>query len=153
MRTDIITGLALCTLLLAAPTTAVADQVSLDQIVVEAQRVRAEAREVSQLLRAKRPDFTLVNQRVDTLHAHARALTQSLESFETDAAGLRPTQAEALDRARTAGALLSVMLSNKTSMLSDVETAGRQRSLLRAKAEGIARRAAIVEAQLARVRG
>jgi len=54
--------------------------------------------------------------------------------------------------ARAATDTLLVLLSNKATMLADTDGATRQRSLLRAKADGIAKRAGIIEKQMARLR-
>jgi hypothetical protein len=125
---------------------------SFDQIAADAQRVRVEAQEVKQLLRAGKPDFALVQQRLQTLDTHAQALRQSMDGVDASAADLTAPRKAALDRARAATDTLMVLLSNKTTMLADTDNAARQRSLLRAKADGIAKRAGIVEKQMARLR-
>ena len=78
---------------------------------------------------APRPpaDLGLVDQRMETLEAHARALQASVAAF--DASTLPAPQREAFDRARVASDLLQVMLANKVAMLADQERASRNRSL------------------------
>lgn len=141
-------GLALGMLVSSASANTVA---TFDQIAAEAQKVRVEAQEVKQLLKAKKPDFALVQQRLDALETHAQALRQSMSAVDA-AAAMTPAQTAALERARAATDTLLVMLDNKATMLADAEAATRQRGLLRAKADGIAKRAGIVEKQMAQLR-
>jgi hypothetical protein len=58
---------------------------TLDQIAADAQRVRVEAQEVKQLLRSGKPDFALVQQRLQTLETHAQALRQSMDGVDASA--------------------------------------------------------------------
>lgn len=125
---------------------------SFDQIAADAQRVRVEAQEMKQLLRSGKPDFALVQQRLQTLDTHAQALRQSMDGVEASDAEMTAPHKDALKRARAATDTLMAMLSNKATLLADTDSAARQRSLLRAKADGIAKRAGIVEKQMARLR-
>ncbi|WP_291989362.1 hypothetical protein [Luteitalea sp.] len=150
MRHCVIAGLAASALLITCPIT-VLSQTTAGAIAASAQRLRTEALEVTHLLRASRPDFVAVNGKADALQSHAKALTQSLESFEASVGTLAARQASALDRARAAGATLAIILSNKASILSDGDASGRRRSLLRAKAEAVAKRADIVATEMTRV--
>jgi hypothetical protein len=123
-----------------------------DQIAADAQRVRVEAQEVRQLLRSGQPDFALVQQRLQTLERHAQALRQSMDGLDASAVETSDRHKAALERARAATETLLVILNNKATMLADTDSAARQRSLLRAKADGIAKRAGIVEKQMAQLR-
>lgn len=140
--------------LAAAPAPAAAESRSaFDQIIADAQRVRQEAQDVKQLLRSRDADQAVVLQRVSVLETHAQALKASIGSLNAADAGLNSTQLAAVERARAATDTLLVLLQNKTAMLADAEQMARQRSLLRAKAEGIVARARMVEQQMARARG
>lgn len=155
MTTQRLTAFALGVLLAAAPLAAFgADTTTtLEQIVTDAGRVRSEAQEMRQLLRAKAPDFALVQQRLTTLDSHATALKRSLDAFEASGEAMTPMQRAAFDRARAATDTLHVLLSHKTTMLADTAVAMRNRGLLRAQADGIARRADMVQQHILRVRG
>jgi hypothetical protein len=140
--------------LAAAPVPAAAESRSaFDQIIADAQRVRLEAQDVKQLLRSRDADQAVVLQRVSVLETHAQALKASIGSLDAAEAGLNSTQLAAVERARAATDTLLILLQNKTAMLADAEQMARQRSLLRAKAEGIVFRARLVEQQMARARG
>ena len=140
--------------LAAAPAPAAAESRSaFDQIIADAQRVRQEAQDVKQLLRSRDADQAVELQRVSVLETHAQALKASIGSLNAAEAGLTSTQMAAVERARAATDTLLVLLQNKTAMLADAEQMARQRSLLRAKAEGIVARARMVEQQMARARG
>ena len=133
MRHLMMTGLALTLMLPAAPAAAATDtRATVDQIVSDAQKVRAEALDIKQLLRASRPDLEQVQQRLATLAAHADALDQAMDGFDVAAAHLTPAQRAAFDRARSATDTLLAMLANKTTMLADAEAAMKIRGLLRA---------------------
>ncbi len=140
--------------LAAAPAPAAAESRSaFDQIIADAQRVRQEAQDVKQLLRSRDADQAVVLQRVSVLETHAQALKASISGFNAAEAGLTSTQLAAVERARAATDTLLILLQNKTAMLADAEKMERQRSLLRAKADGIVARAKMVEQQMARARG
>ena len=154
MQNLMMTGLALIAMLSAAPAAAAATdtRATVDQIVSDAQKVRAEALDIKQLLRASQPDLEQVQQRLATLSVHADALKQAMDGFDVAGANLTAAQRAAFDRARAATDTLRVLLANKTTMMADAEAARKNRGLLRAKADGIAKRADIVEQQLTPLR-
>ncbi len=125
---------------------------AVEQVITEASRVSTEAQEIRQLLRSGRPDVELVRQRVAALETHAASLKEAIATADAAGTTLTPVQAEALARARRASDTLRVLLANKASMLQDGESVRKNRGLLRAKAEGIARRADIVRQQMGQVR-
>jgi uncharacterized coiled-coil DUF342 family protein len=152
MRNLMMIGLALTVMLSAAPAAATDTRATVDQIVSDAQKVRAEALDIKQLLRASRPDLEQVQERLATLSTHADALKQAMDGFDVDGANLTAAQRAAFDRARAATDTLRVLLANKTTMIADAEAAMKNRGLLRAKADGIAKRADIVQQQLTQLR-
>jgi hypothetical protein len=154
MRNLMMIGLALTVMLSAAPAAAAATdtRATVDQIVSDAQKVRAEALDIKQLLRASQPDLEQVQQRLAALSTHADALKQAMDGFDVDGANLTAAQRAAFDRARAATDTLRVLLANKTTIIADAEAARKNRSLLRAKADGIAKRADIVQQQLTQLR-
>jgi len=154
MRNLMMTGLALTVMLSSAPAAAAATdtRATVDQIVSDAQKVRAEALDIKQLLRASRPDLEQVQQRLATLTTHADALRQAMDGFDADGADLTDAQRAALDRARAATGALGALLANKTTMIAGADAATKNRNLLRAKADAIAKRATIVEQQVMQLR-
>lgn len=140
-------------LLWATPPAAIADtRGSFDQVVADAQKIRTEALDVKRLLKDKAADPTAVAQRVAMLEEHAKSLKAALASLQGDQT-LTPSQRAAVDRAMGATEPMIVLLNNKLSLLADADKAAKQRTLLRGKADGIAKRAQMVERQITAVIG
>lgn len=140
-------------LLWATPPAAFADaRGSFDQAVADAQKIRTEALDVKRLLKDKSSDPTAVAERMATLEAHATSLKAALVSLQGDQT-LTPSQRAAVDKAMAATEPMIVILNNKLSLLADADKAAKQRTLLRGKADGIAKRAQMVERQIAAVIG
>lgn len=135
----------------AAPVAASNNSEAFDRVMADAERVRTEAREVKQMLKDRNPNFALVHERLGFLESHAQSLKATLSGVDT--AGLSGTQHAALKRARSAAETLIVVLANKSTILNDAGKAEKQRGLLRGKADAIAKRADIVEEQVAILRG
>jgi hypothetical protein len=76
-----------------------------------------------------------------------------MATIDVDTMSLIPADRVSLERARAAGDALGALLQNKAALLADPVRAERDRRLIRAKAEGIAKRAEVVEDQVSRVRG
>ena len=155
MKRHALAAFALSALFTAAPLAALTTDTSaaLEQIVTNAQRVRAEAQDIRQRLRAKAPDFTDVHQRMSTLQTHADTLKQSFSAFDVAGAQFTEPQKAAFERARGATDVMHVLLANKTNMLADAAENTRNRTSLGAQAESIAKRAEMVQQQVARIRG
>lgn len=148
MHTVLFNAIAAAVVLATAPAVAAASP-SIDQIVAEAQTVRAEAREVKQLLKDRHADPAMVQQRLQVIETHARSLQSAIATVRESTTALTSTQVAALERAQAAAETLLVLLTNKSTMVADATAFQRQRGLLRAKADGIAQRAQIVERQMA----
>jgi hypothetical protein len=151
MRTLAVTSLTAVALLAAAPPS-VAASPSIDQIVADAQKVRIEAREVKALLKDRAADPVVVQQRLTVIEAHAQSLKSAIAAMRASDTSLTSTQVAALERAQAAAETLLVLLDNKSTMVADAAEFQRKRGLLRAKADGIAQRAEIVEKQMAVLR-
>lgn len=147
MRTLMLTALAAAYLTFAPAPAAAGDY---DQILADARAVRTEAEEVRLLLKHKAADQVVLQQRLDVIGQHARSLKDAVHALDTT--GLSSRQMAALEKARTTAETLLVMLDNKVALLSAPDGLSKQRGLLRAKAEGIATRAGIVEKQLQQLR-
>lgn len=152
MRTAIL-RIAAIALVAAAPAAAAASTPAIEQIVAEAQKVRGEAEEVKLLLKHKAADQAAVQQRLGVLETHAKALKAAIADVRATQTSLSSKQVEALERAQSAADTLLVLLTNKAAILADVTRFEKDRGLLRAKADGIAQRAILVEKQMERLRG
>lgn len=151
MNTTRFTSLLMGALLAAAATLGASPDLQgrLDQISADAGKARAEALEIKTLLKAKAPDMAQVQQKLDTLRTHVDQLKVTTDALDPAQYQLTTAQAAELDKVRKTAEVLQVFVQNKADMLAD----GADRSLLRAKADGVARRAAVVEQSVARLRG
>lgn len=122
-----------------------------DQILADARAVRTEAEEVKLLLKHKAAGQVVLQQRLDVIGQHARALKDAVDRVDTTAFTSR--QMAAVERVRVTAETILVMLDNKSTMLARPDGLTKQRGLLRAKADAIAARATIVEKQLQQLRG
>lgn len=122
-----------------------------DQILADARAVRTEAEEVKLLLKHKAAGQVVLQQRLDVIGQHARALKDAVDRVDTTAFTSR--QMAAVERVRVTAETILVMLDNKSTMLAGPDGLTKQRGLLRAKADAIAARATIVEKQLQQLRG
>ncbi len=122
-----------------------------DQILADARAVRTEAEEVKLLLKHKAAGQVVLQQRLDVIGQHARALKVAVDRVDTTAFTSR--QMAAVERVRVTAETILVMLDNKSTMLAGPDGLTKQRGLLRAKADAIAARATIVEKQLQQLRG
>lgn len=137
------------TLVPAAPAAAS----SVDQVATQAREVRAEARAIKALLQMKQPDFSLIRQRLDGLDAQGKALGATLAALEADGTSLTPAQRAAVQQSKLAVDAMQVILANKSTLLADESQALRNRSLLRAKAEAVAKRAEMIDRNFSKARG
>lgn len=152
MRYLAVLGSALAlTVAVAAPVGAASNAEAFDRVMADVERVRTEAREVKQMLKDRNPNIAVVNERLGFLESHAQSLKATLAGV--DETGLSGPQHAALKRARSAADTLLVVLANKTTILNDAAKADKQRGLLRGKADAIAKRAEIVQEQVAILRG
>lgn len=151
MRNLLTTCLTLGLLLSAVPQALANTSEAFTRVITDADNVRREAREVRELLRGRDGDLSQVQARIGVLESHAQALKAAMDALDPSTLGT--AQQAALTRARNATDAMLALLVNKTTLLNDPVQAQKQRSLLRAKAEGIAKRAEIVGQQMARLRG
>lgn len=151
-----------CVLILvfaAAPSTWADAPTAVDHLVAAAQIVRVDAEAVQDALTDVDANLMVVQQRVQVLNARTAALMQVMVGPVVASASLSPTQAQALERARTAAGIMLALITDKAAVLADTasaadaSTASARRELLRDKADGLARSAASIERDIARARG
>lgn len=141
-------------ILLAWPPAASTDpRAPLADVLASAAHVRLEALELAERLRDRRTDMAALLEGLSLLQARTHELQQTMAVIAIDEMSLVPADREALQRALVAGDALVSLLQSKTALLHDPATATRARRLIRAKAQGIARRAEVIEAQVSRVFG
>lgn len=126
---------------------------SVDQVTTQAREVRAEARAIKALLQMKQPDFSVIRQRLDGLDAQGKALGETLAALDADGSSLTPAQRAAVQQSKLAVDAMKVILANKSTLLADEAQALKNRSLLRAKAEAVAKRAEMVDRNFSKARG
>lgn len=126
---------------------------SVDQVTAQARDVRAEARAIKALLQMKQPDFAVIRQRLDGLDARGKALGATLAALEADGTSLTPAQRAAVQQSKLAVDAMQVILTNKSALLADEAQALKNRHLLRAKAEAVAKRAEMVDRHFTKARG
>jgi hypothetical protein len=141
----------LVTLTLASAVSASAS--SVDQVTTQAREVRAEARAIKALLQMKQPDFSVIRHRLDGLDAQGKALGETLAALDADGSSLTPAQRAAVQQSKLAVDAMKVILANKSTLLADEAQALKNRSLLRAKAEAVAKRAEMVDRNFSKARG
>ena len=122
-----------------------------DRLVADAKKPQMEAREIGVLLKAKNPDFAAVNANMAELTAHVSQLTESVTQFESVQSSFHAKQQAEFERIKSAVAVLKIFLDNKSEILAG-SGALEQRNLLRAKADGIAKRAELVQVSAHRLR-
>lgn len=153
MRYGPVTAIAVAAFTLCYSPAAADPRAPLDDVLATAAQVRVAALEMTQLLKDGRPDGPVVLQHLSILQERARVLREAMATIDIETMSLVPADRVSLERARAASDALDVLLQNKAALLADPVRAERERRLIRAKAEGIAKRAEIVEDQVSRVRG
>jgi hypothetical protein len=119
-----------------------------EQIVTEARKTQQEALELAKVLKSKNADVAAATQMLDRLSQHALEVKNMIDA--TDTSALDGRQKAEFERMKMASDVMAVFINNKRALLQD---AGRNRALLRAKAEGIALRAALVEQSAIKLKG
>jgi chromosome segregation ATPase len=152
MRTFSLTGLALSTALLSFTASAAEANVSssISSLTESARSARSEAREIRQMLQGKKPDLEQVRVKMDLLSQHAASLRQQVAEMEASASSLNTVQKAEFEKAKTMAELIHIFVMNKSDLLSRTD-AHRQISFLRAKADGIEKRAQLLERALTRI--
>ena len=153
MKTWFITSIAMGFALVLTPSAMAADRAAVDLVISRAETIRLDAADLRRVLGDKKSDLAVVTERVAALESKAQALQDAFAALNSGDAALSPDQIASIDRARVATDNLSALLKAQTELLRDTDRAMRERKLLRAKADAIAKRASIVEHQMAPLRG
>lgn len=119
-------------------------------IAEEARKVQNEAQQVGQMLRAKSPDYSEVSTRLEAVERHNDALREMILQFEAKHPGLSQDKHAELERMKQTAAVKDIFIENKKGILAQ-DDRDKNRRLLRAKADGIAKRAEILQASALRM--
>lgn len=136
--------------LLAEPS-APARSAALDEIVSQASKVRTTASEAVQHLKNRNADFAKVRELAATLDQDAEALKAKVAEFEAANANLPERDLRELEKLRSVATIMNVFVDNKLEILKS-DDLSRQRNLLRAKADGIVKRADMILQSASRLR-
>ncbi|MDZ4797135.1 MAG: hypothetical protein SGI92_03150 [Bryobacteraceae bacterium] len=148
--TNLLTRLTLTAALSTAALLGASNQ-HFTEISDAAQRTQTEARSISAALKTKNPNLTSIRTQLTTLENHATELSKMVEAIQADGASLTGTQKVAFERMTMAAKIVSVFVENKKNLMDGVD-AGKSIALLRAKADGIALRADMVQKSAARLK-
>lgn len=121
------------------------------ELVGEAKKVQLEAEQIAETLKPKRPDFDRVNSMMDSLVRHVGSVKSMVGVIEGKAGSFDADQKKHLDLMKTKADLLEVFAANKQNILAG-DDAGKKRDLLRAKANGIALRAEMLQRTALKIR-
>lgn len=124
----------------------------LDRAAAAAQILRVDALEVRQLLGDRDVNLVAVLQRVEVLRMRADALRDGV-------AGLRaaPEPGRTVETTRTLGEVdliaqtLAALIDRKVALLVDLDEAATRRRQLRDKADGVHKRAALIDERIGRL--
>lgn len=116
---------------------------ALDEITSHASKVRATASEAFQHLKNRNADFAKVKELAATLDQDAEALQAKVAQLEAASTNLPERDLRELERLRSVATIMNVFVDNKLEILKS-DDLQRQRALLRAKADGIVKRADMI---------
>ena len=121
----------------------------LDQIVAAAKTIQTDAQDVSALLRAKTPNFDRIGEKMQVMSQHSTELNRLIENLDSANLDMTATQRAEFNRMKELAQLVNIFVANKSDMLSAQR---RERGVLRAKADGIAKRANLLQQAAERIR-
>jgi len=123
---------------------------TLSDISMHAQKVQRSAEEMSALLKSKAVDRTVLEQRMEAVHQDVSRLKDLVATIEASGLELTPSQQLNWQKLKTKVELLQVFANNKKELLERGDLQ-KSRSLLRAHADGIAKRAALLQQTAAKL--
>jgi hypothetical protein len=121
----------------------------LDQIVAAAKTIETDAQDVSALLRVKTPNYDRVGEKMQVIGEHSGELNRLIEQLESSNSNMTVAQRAEFNRIQELGQLVNIFFVNKSDLLSAQRL---ERNVLRAKADGIARRAGLLQKAAQRIR-
>jgi hypothetical protein len=128
----------------AALTAAASNNSMAGDIASHAQRVQADAQAVSSSLKAKSFDRQAVLEKSAAIEENIEKLRELAASFEVSTPSLSASQQKSWELVKTKIELLHIFSNQKKALLDSGDLA-KNRSWVRAHAEGIAKRAALLQ--------
>jgi hypothetical protein len=123
---------------------------TLTDVSAHAQKVQRTAEEMSTLLKSKAVDRTVLEQRMEAVHQDVSRLKDLVATIEGSGLELTPAQQLNWQKLKTKVELLQVFANNKKDLLERGDLQ-KSRSFLRAHADGIAKRAAMLQQTAAKL--
>lgn len=123
---------------------------ALGEITNHARSLRAEAQTMSQQLKNKQVDKQLLEQKLATVEESVAKLRELVASVEASNPELTPSQKQNWELVKTKVELLNIFTGHKKDLVGN-DDIQKKRSLLRAHADGIAKRAAMLEQTAAKI--
>jgi hypothetical protein len=133
--------LTLCLAMSAA--TALADSQAFRAIIGDAANIERDAAALSRDLKVKAFDVSRVKSDVEALGKDIASLRSDVEALEGNLSSLSPQQQKDWDLIKTKVQLLMVFYDRKADLLQS--DPGKNRSMIRAHADGIAKRAKMLQ--------
>ncbi len=113
-------------------------------IIGDAAKIQLEAQSISSQLKAKNPDFEMVKNKSGELNKAIQALRSDLAAFESQHANLSGQQKKDWELVKTKAELLLIFSDSKNSLLENGNPQ-KNRSMIRAYSDGIAKRAVLLQ--------
>lgn len=117
---------------------------ALGEITNHARTLQKEAQTMSQQLKNKQVDKQLLEQKLATVEQNIAKLRELVASVESTNPELTPSQKQNWELIKTKVELLNIFANYKKDLVAN-DDIQKKRSILRAHANGIARRAALLE--------
>ncbi len=144
------TILNVCACLTLAASAALADSKVFRDIVGDAAKIQQDATAINSQLRAKSPDFDAVRSRVEALNTDIESLRKDVEAIEANLSNLTEAQKKDWELLKTKVQLLMIFADQKKELLNSGDVR-KHRTMLRAHAQGIAKRAEMLQQTASRL--
>ena len=115
-----------------------------EALIVEAKKVQLEAQDISKELRVKQFDLNKVKEMMTNLTGHVEAVNKMVVELQPMEPSMTEDQKAKFNLVKTKAELLTIFAANKKDMLLG-DRPEKNRSLLRAKADGIAKRSELLQ--------
>ncbi|HBY63551.1 MAG TPA: hypothetical protein DEH78_27315 [Solibacterales bacterium] len=113
-------------------------------LISEAKKVQLEAQDISKELRVRQFDLNKVKEMMTSLTAHVEAVNKMVAELQPMEQSMTGQQQAKFNLIKTKAELLTIFATNKQGMLLG-DQPEKSRSVLRAKAEGIAKRSEMLQ--------
>ena len=127
-----------------AATAAQADTKTFGSIIGDAAKIQRDAEAISSQLKLKSPDYDLVKTKSADLSKDIQELRDDLAAFESSHPNLTGQQKKDWEMVKTKAELLLIFSDTKNSLLNSGDLQ-KNRAMLRAYSDGIAKRAAMLQ--------